>query len=88
MITVDKAKGTCEINGTGLELAVDIANDIANIVAGFCESIIEHRKPGTSKHEAIKDAKALLYASVDAGIAEALSGEESVPGGEDSNSAE
>lgn len=68
MITVDKAKGICEINGTGLELAMNIAN----IVASFCESIIEHRKPGTSKHEAIKDAKALLYASVNAGIAEAL----------------
>ncbi len=84
MITVDKAKGICEINGTGLELAVDIAN----IVAGFCKSVNEHRKPGTSKHKAIKDAKTLLYASVNAGIVEALSGEESVPGGEDSNSAE
>ena len=84
MITVDKAKGICEINGTGLELATDIAN----IVASFCESIIEQREPGTSKHEAIKDAKTLLYASVNAGIAEALSSEEIVPGGEDSNSAE
>lgn len=84
MITVDKAKGICEINGTGLELAMDIAN----IVAGFCESLIEHRKPGTSKLEAIEDAKTLLDASVNAGIAAALSGEESIPGGEDSNSAE
>lgn len=84
MITVDKAKGICEIKGTGLELAMDIAN----IVASFCESIIEHRKPGTSKLEAIKDAKTLLDALVNAGIAAALSGEESIPGGEDSNSAE
>lgn len=84
MITVDKAKGICEINGTSLELAMDIAN----IVANFCRSIIEYRKPGTSKHEAIKCATTLLCASVNAGIAEALSGEESVPGGEDSNSAE
>lgn len=87
MITVDKAKGICEINGTGLELAMDIAN----IVASFCESIIEHRKhrkPGTSTLEAIKDAKTLLYSAVNAGIAAALSGEESIPGGEDSNSAE
>lgn len=84
MITVDKAKGICEINGTDLELAMDIAN----IVANFCESIIEHREPGTSKRKAIKDAKALLCAAVSAGIAEALSGEEIVPGGEDSNSAE
>lgn len=37
MITVDKAKGICEINGTGLELAVDIAI----IVASFCESMLE-----------------------------------------------
>ena len=84
MITVDKAKGFCEINGTDLELATDIAN----IVASFCKSSIEHRKPGTSKHKAIKAVKTLLYASVNAGIAEALSGEEIVPGGEDSNSAE
>lgn len=88
MITVDKAKGICEINGTGLELAMDIAN----IVANLCGSLIEHRKPGTSKLEAIKGAKTLLSASVNAGIAsalsDALSGEESVPGGEDSNSAE
>lgn len=84
MITIDKAKGTCEINRTGLELATDIAN----IVASFCESIIEHRKPGTSKHKAIKVAKTLLCASVNAGIAAALSGEESIPGEEDSNSAE
>lgn len=68
MITVDKAKGTCEINGTSLELAMDIAN----IVANFYRSIIEYRKPGTSKHEAIKDATTLLCASANAGIAEAL----------------
>lgn len=84
MITADKAKGICKMYGTGLELAMDIAN----IVAGFYKSSIEHRKPGTSKREAIKDAKALLCAAVGAGIAEALSGEEIVPGGEDSNSAE
>ncbi len=88
MITVDKAKGICEINGTGLELAMDIAN----ITASFCESIIEDCKPGTSKLEAIKAAKTMLYSSVNVGIAsalsDALSGEESVPGGEDSNSAE
>lgn len=84
MITVDKAKGICEINGTGLELAVDIAN----IVAGFCKSAIEQRKPGTSKHEVIKSATTLLRASVNVGIVEALSGEKIVPGGEDSNSAE
>lgn len=88
MITVDKAKGICEIKGPGLELAMDIAN----IAASFCESIIEHRKPGTSKLEAIKDAKTLLDASVNAGIASALSDapsvEESLPGEEDSNSAE
>lgn len=88
MITVDKAKGVCEMNGTGLELAMDIAN----IAASFCKSIIEQRGPGTSKHEAIKGAKTLLYASVNAGIGsalfDALLGEESIPGGEDSNSAE
>lgn len=84
MITIDKAKGICEINGTSLELAMDIAN----IVANFYRSIIEYRKPGTSKHEAIKYATTLLCASVNAGIAEALSGEEIVPGGEDPNSAE
>lgn len=84
MITVDKAKGICELNGTGFELAMDIAN----ITASFCESIIEDCKPGTSKLEAIKNAKTLLDASVSAGIAAALSGEESVPGREDSNSAE
>ena len=84
MITVDKAKDICKINGTGLELAMDIAN----IVASFCESIIEDRKPGTSKSKAIKGAKTLLYSAVNAGIAAALSGEESIPDGEDSNSAE
>ena len=84
MITVDKAKGICKMNGTGLELAMDIAN----IVASFCKSIIEHRKPGMSKLEAIKDAKTLLYPAVNAGFAAALSGEENIPGGEDSNSAE
>lgn len=84
MITVDKAKGICEINGTGLELAVDIAN----IVASVCESIIEHRKPGTSKRKAIKGTETLLYAAVNAGIAATPFGGESVPGGEDSNSAE
>lgn len=84
MITVDKAKGICEIHGTGPELAVDIAN----IVANFYGSIIEHRKPGTSKHEAMEAAETLLCAAVSAGIAETLSGEEIVPGGEDSNSAE
>lgn len=84
MITVDKAKGICEVNGTGLELAMDIAN----IVANLCESLIEHREPGTSKHEAIKGAKMLLIPAVNAGIAAALSGEESIPGGEDPNSAE
>lgn len=88
MITVDKAKGICKLNGTGFELAMDIAN----ISASFCESIIEHRKPGTPKLEAIEDAKTLLDASVNAGIAsalsDALSGEESLPGEEDSNSAE
>lgn len=84
MITIDKAKGICEINGTSLELAMDIAI----IVASFCKSIIEHRKPGTSKLETIKGAKTLLYSVVNAGIAAALSGEESVPGGEDSNNTE
>lgn len=84
MITVDRKKGFCELDGTGLELAMDIAN----IVASFCKSIIKHRKPGTSKFEAIKGAKTLLYSAVNAGIAAALSGEENIPGGEDSNSAE
>lgn len=84
MITVDKAKGICKMYGTGLELAMDIAN----IVAGLCKSTIEQREPGTSKHEAIKNAKALLSSAVNAGIAAALSGEENIPGGEDSNSAE
>lgn len=84
MITVDRAKGICEISGTGFELAMDIAN----IAASFCESIIEHREPGTPKLAAIKAAKALLCSAVNAGIATALSGEESIPGGEDSNSAE
>ena len=84
MITVDKAKGTCEVNGTCLELAMDIAN----IVAGLCKSLIKHRKPGTSKLEAIKGAGMLLIPAVNAGVAAALSDEESIPGGEDSNSAE
>lgn len=68
MITVDKAKGICKMYGTGLELAMDIAN----IVAGLCKSTIEQREPGTSKHEAMEGAEMLLYASVSAGIAEAL----------------
>lgn len=88
MITVDKAKGICEINGTGLELAMDIAN----ITANFCESFVDCCEPGTPKLAAIKAVKALLCSAVNAGIAVALSGalsgEESVPGGEDSNSAE
>lgn len=84
MITVDKAKGFCKMSGTGLELAMDITN----IVASFCETVVEQRKPGVPKHEAMETAEAYLRTALKVGIDVALSGEESIPGGEDSNSAE
>lgn len=85
MINVDKKKGFCELCGTGLELATVFAN----IAAGFCESAIEGREPGTSKHEAMKYASMLLRTALEVGIGDAqAAAEDSVPDEEDPDDAE
>ena len=84
MINVDKKKGICTLFGTGLELAADFAD----IAASFCESVVEQREPGTSKHEAMKRAARLLRTALEAGINAARPGEGSVPGEEDPDDAE